>query len=507
MQTGYFRVRMRLQVSFSVVLNPLSSKTVEIHALEVMPMPAESMRDVVGKIEPAVTMELAVAAWRQDLKLQSRTPLHSNRAVAAVAALAKTHGWTTPNDMRPEQLRSWLSEMVDRGLAARTRNTARGYLHRFAEFCKSQRWIAANPFHGVGRARIVRRQARYVPTEDEVVRLIAAAKKDRRTRDRWLVYLVAATTGLRWSTIKALQWSHVRLKAHPPRLELPGGLLKSREPGTVFLTAEVADHLRRHHAGHHQAASGPVFSGVPKWDGFQRDLKRAKIARGNEHDADAATFSPHSLRHFASNRMMWAGRFTDQERARQNTHQSVTMTTDVYTDPSHTALGEKVFAMQPLLPQTFTTDATRKTSAHPEKVLTKAHGIADNTSAQPQESNPKALSQPSATSDTKRLSPDVAEGTCEAPEAELPVDRVPANRGVPNSAIGVSGFEPLTPIGMERMLAKCLELLEMVVVICQQSQHQRADTRPTAALRGVRRAEEAEKPQEATLRHARGAGA
>lgn len=451
---------------------------------EVMPMSAEPARTVVGRIAPAVTLEVAVEHWERDLALQERTPLHTSRAVAAVKQLAATNRWTTPADMKPEHLREWLGDMIARKLAARTRNTARGYLHRFAEFCVAQGWIGSNPFRGVGRARVIRKQARYVPTEDQVRALIEAAKKDRRTKDRWLVYLTAATTGLRWETLRKLDWAYVKLAAHPPRLQLPGHLLKAREPATVFLTAEVADELRRLHAGRHQPKAGRVFLGVPKWDGFQRDRARAGIPRGNEHDKDAPTFSPHSLRHFASNRMLWAGRFSDAERARQNQHQSVAMTTDVYTDAAHPQLGEKIFAMQPLMPQRVSVGKKGKTSAHPILPLTETGVAADDLCVQPQSSSShNALTASAASASSLRL--DTQErfelSGPSVRDSELSVEGVSAVRGVSGSEIGVSGFEPPASPDLSQILETALKLAQMALALVRDAQAIQRLSHQTAA--------------------------
>lgn len=200
---------------------------------------------------------------------------------------------------------------------------------------------------------MVRRPARVVPSVEDVRALIRAVSGDWRKRDRWLVYLTAATTGLRWSQLKRLEWGMVRLDASPPHLDLPPELAKNGEPTIVWLTAELAGALRAHGRAEYRFVpnSGDVppervFRAVPKPTSFDRDLAKAGLAKAG---GSGKTLSFHSLRHFASNRMAWVG-FTTGERQRQNQHLTPSMTTQIYTDPENIELGRKVLQMPGLLP-------------------------------------------------------------------------------------------------------------------------------------------------------------
>lgn len=268
------------------------------------PAPIPDLGPVLARIEPArgTPIEEAIRVFQQELTIQGRDPMHIRRTVACVRGCALTYSWVTPADITPTHIRAHMSARTHMGAGPKTRNTERGYLSRFCRFCVAQGWLLASPVDAVGKARVVRRRARIVPTEEQVRALIAATRKERRTGDRWLVYLTAATTGLRWGTLKALRWEHVRIDQHPPRLEIPGEMLKGRAPGTVFLPEETAATLRAHRG--RKVRTGKVFAKVPKWDGFERDRKRAGLEKGAK---GGPTLSFHSLRHFASNRMRWAG--------------------------------------------------------------------------------------------------------------------------------------------------------------------------------------------------------
>lgn len=293
----------------------------------------------------SVTIEHALEELRADMIQAERERLHTERTLEAVRELASLHGWLTVHEINPAGITLWLTHLAEEnGNSGKTRNIKRGYLSRFLVFCTDRGWIATNPILSVSTARVIRRRARVVPTEAQVAKLIESVRGIRRKKDRWLVYLAAATTGLRHGTIKRLEWGHVHEEADPPHLDLPGKLLKGKEPAIVWLTAELAALLRQHRA--EARGRRQVFECVPKWDHMLMDLAKAGIP---QKDSSGATLTFHSFRHFASNRMKWAGGFTDQERASQNGHRSLEMTRSVYTDPSAHGLGMKIKALPALM--------------------------------------------------------------------------------------------------------------------------------------------------------------
>jgi len=254
--------------------------------------------------------------------------------------------WRSPADITPASAREYLARLAGEGKGAKTRNLIRSYLHGFCEFLIDEGCLEANPLKRVKPARVLSKQSRYVPTDAQVIALIEHARRyPKSKKDRWLVYLTAALAGLRRGTIQRLTWAHVRLDDRP-RFELDAKILKSRKPKIVFMPAELADALREH-----QRTSGTrerVFVGVPKDEGFNRDAAAAGIPKVDVSHADKPTFSFHSLRHYHSNRLARLG-FSDSERAAQNTHDTLAMTTTIYTDSEKIGIQRKVFALPRLL--------------------------------------------------------------------------------------------------------------------------------------------------------------
>lgn len=291
------------------------------------------------------------------------TEKHVHNVVGGVRKAAAAMDWCWPAQITAASTIEYLEARRVKGNGPKFRNDIRGYISQFCSWCGRSQFPAGNPMDEVPRARVKRRRVRYVPTEGEVVRLIVAAASDWRKGDRWLVYLLAASTGLRMRTLKLLRVEHLRIEGLGPGglawLELPADIIKNGEASHVWLTRECAERIDQHLkcggglpvevAG--KPAGRLLFSKVPTPKHFDRDIARAGLAK--KAAPGAPTFARHSLRHFYATRMAAHARFTLAERAEQLTHRSDRMTSEIYTDENHEMFGRRIWATQPLLPSEF----------------------------------------------------------------------------------------------------------------------------------------------------------
>lgn len=294
-------------------------------------------------------------------RLKETTQGHIDDLVGGIREAVQAMGWVWPGQMTPSTIGEYLERRKAKGNGPKYRNDIRGYLRQFCEFCVGREELGSNPVDLVPRARVKKRCARYVPTIDEVVRLIVAASMDWRKKDRWLVYLVAASTGCRVGTLKKLEPHHVRFGRGVAWLELPAEILKAGDESHVWLTRECAERLKAHldqGGGRWVKGKRYVFASVPKPTSFDRDIAIAGLLK--KAAPGAPTFSRNSLRHFSTTWLAGARRFTDEDRASQMSHASPAMTNGVYTDRNHEILGRSVWLMQPLLPSEFTGNRGRR---------------------------------------------------------------------------------------------------------------------------------------------------
>lgn len=320
-------------MSFTVTVAPASAEAVDTAPT----LPAVAGR--IGDAPDARDWRPLLAAYLADLGLRNDGADHIEEQRLTVERAAKFGGWQSLADFRTEAVRAYMLHLHQAGRQPKTQRLYRDALHRWGAWMVAQQIIPRNPVDAIPKAKVIPRQARVVPTDDEVSRLIAGIYGRRQAKDRWLVYLMAASTGLRHGTLKSLCWSMVDLDAGVAKL--PASVMKNRRPMVVHLTDELVTALRWHRA---TEARERVFLCVPKPEQVTADAQRAGIRMRD----GGATFSFHSLRHYFSNRLMRAGA-TLEERKLAVGHLNGGITLETYTHPDFVRVRERVKSLQPLL--------------------------------------------------------------------------------------------------------------------------------------------------------------
>lgn len=301
----------------------------------------------------------------------------------------------------------------------------------------------------IPKARVPKRRARYCPRRDEVVALIIAASLDWRKRDRWLVYLTAATTGLRMNTLRRLRWEHITSFDGCACLDLPAAIVKNRTDTRVWLTRECHERLMMHRQSG-GGRDGFVFARIPKLASFDRDLKAAGLAK--RPGAGGSSFALHSLRHFASMYLASADAFGLEERQRQMGHETEAMTRSVYTDQNHEALGKKIWSLQPLLPSEFTGNRGRRTGEIGPQRFDPGRSDGRNVGSQARNANdPDPDTTPPLAPRNGSLSGDF--GSFDGPRGGLALGsehREISRVGLPGHENVVGGSNPPTPISRQK---------------------------------------------------------
>jgi integrase len=209
-------------------------------------------------------------------------------------------------------------------LSARTRNGFRTSLVNFFSFLVSKKKLPYNPMLAVTRQEGAKKRQRRALPPDQLQKLIDAAKlrplantmlvtrgerkgqrvavvsaevqseRERAGRERGLVYLTAALTGLRRGELRALRVKHLRLGDGVKAVHLPGTFTKNGKDANIPLAAELADALTAWVSG--RGPDDAVF-GIPLYDellkALKKDLAFAGIPYRDELDR---VFDFHSLR-------------------------------------------------------------------------------------------------------------------------------------------------------------------------------------------------------------------
>ena len=387
---------------------------------------------------PVQSIDDLLPEFERTLRARVTSDAYADIVVALVREAASCQRWRSPHDITARSVLDLLTAKASKA-KPRTVNHLRAAVGRFCSWCKTIGVLDKNPVLGIPKWRVSKRKARICPTREQVTRLILACAKDWRKKDRWLVRLTQATTGLRCASIKGLRWSMVELEGHKyPCLRIPGDLMKNREDAVIWLTRETASYLRRVREERHPSPSDPVFLSVGKVKEFDRDLAAAGLPKRNP--ATGQTFSPHSLRHFANMYLASGNALTDEERQAAMTHETRAMTLETYHHGEHEAVAEKIFRLQPLLPDGFTPHPRRNPRKNPASPVANGVKTADTSPAKFGNRDEANLTKPDSPRSPDRTSHSGL-------GVHSPGEHLRAAAGPPASTQlnGVEGSNPFTP--------------------------------------------------------------
>jgi integrase len=281
-----------------------------------------------------------VEKYRDELKRLERSPVHWKNAESSLKRTGAWCGWETIAQIRPAKLRDYLAHRKKEGLSARTVNADRDYLCHSMDYLIAQGWAAENVIRQVAKApagprQRVRRRRAYTPAE--LARLLAAAPRDRR-----LVYLVAATSGLRRSELGRIERRDFDL-SNPdrPRWTLRAQVSKNGLAWTIPMTSECAAGLATLPAGR---PTERVFPKLPRTKTVNADLRRAKIEKKDELGRGVDL---HSLRYFFCTQL--ALTMPVQKVRVLMRHQTLRQTCDLYLDLGLDDVADDVWSLPKMI--------------------------------------------------------------------------------------------------------------------------------------------------------------
>ena len=224
-----------------------------------------------------------------ELKTAGRDTKYIRNCGMYLRAVGDACGWHRLRDVERDSFVDYLEGRKANDTAPRTLKNIIATVSAFCFWAVEAKRLDANPIERVMRIdqRSDRRRQRRAFTPDEVRRLLAVAGP------RELVYRVALGTGLRRRELKQLEWRDVRVdNTLHPHLALRAEATKSKRADTLPLRPDLVARLLE---ARPDVAAGPsaVFSRVPAFDTWQRDLERAGIAYRGE---DGRILGFHSLR-------------------------------------------------------------------------------------------------------------------------------------------------------------------------------------------------------------------
>jgi site-specific recombinase XerD len=283
---------------------------------------------------------LHLAGYENYLTQKGDSPDYIRKVLNNVRKVVDHKGWIEPEQINDSDVLAYLAKLKEGGTKSKTRNHQRDAINGFCSWMVKKQILSHNPIELVPRAKVTDETGKMLPTDDQVQALIVTTKSDRRKKDRWLVYTIAATTGLRLNEIKRLKVSMFR-GGDDPHFVLPAGVTKSRKVQLAYMPDSTARSVAQHIESEGKGLDDPVVVSVPKWESVERDRRKAGIPK---EDDEGRAFSFHSLRHYFCNRL--ADQNVDSETRRiLMRHGSLAMTEGVYTRHEGRRLSGKMLGM------------------------------------------------------------------------------------------------------------------------------------------------------------------
>src|SRR5262249_10814318 len=118
-------------------------------------------------------------AYLHSLEAAGSVSMHRHNVRAYLKTLAAKCDFCRLADLKREALERWLVSEARRGRAARSRNAHQNAIAAFCNWCIETGRLMTNPFKGVAKAdeKADRRRQRRAMTEDELARLLDAARR------------------------------------------------------------------------------------------------------------------------------------------------------------------------------------------------------------------------------------------------------------------------------------------------------------------------------------------
>lgn len=287
-------------------------------------------------IEPAagrVTVSVIFASWfPTQAHISAKTK--ASRQSAWNCHVEPRWGETLVADVRPSEIRTWVSSMVDEGASTPTIENAFGVLRQVLGAAVEDNRIARNPCDGVKRPKRKHSDRGYL-SHEQVVALAASVERQGEVV-RFLAY-----TGLRWGEMAALRvqdFDMLRRRVNVSRsVTESSGLVwstpKSWERRSVPFPATLCDDLAALMVG--KGRDNLVFTdlrgGVLRNSNWRDRVFRPAVLRCQATDPTFPTITPHDLRHTAAS-LAVSARANVKAVQRMLGHAKASMTLDTYAD-------------------------------------------------------------------------------------------------------------------------------------------------------------------------------
>lgn len=248
-----------------------------------------------------------LADYHAYLAAKGGGPDHVARQVRRIESAVVACNLTRLRDLEASPVAAWLAGRRAAGdLGKVASNNYVGALKGFSRWLQRERRTPDDPLVGLRKLNPSDdlRRPRRVLSDEELARLLEAAKRSERSRcgraaslqgqDRYSLYLLAAFTGLRAGELASIRPMDLNLDSVPPTLKVRARISKNSREAVLPLHPEVADVFRGYLSG--RPTDRAIWPG--RWHRRAAEMLRFDLAAaGIEYvDGEGEFFDFHSLR-------------------------------------------------------------------------------------------------------------------------------------------------------------------------------------------------------------------
>jgi integrase len=321
------------------------------------------------------TIESHVDAYEAHLRVEGVSAGYLKEDLRRVRAVLDHAEARSLGDITSEAVVGFLAAVAKRGTGVSTRNDYLKSIRSFVRWCVGQERMTTDVLKHLKRAKGPTCRNRRALTEDELNRLLAAARerplvasstismgkrkgqvagnlspetradRERKGWEHSLIYKTLVLTGLRRGELAAVEVRHLKLTGKRPCLTLPGESTKNHKGADIPLRDDLVADLREWLKATDKAGPDRVFYVSREFrKTLDRDLAWAGIPK---RDENGRTIDVHALRHTTAT---YLGKAKVAARVAQKfmRHEDIKLTMQVYSDPSLFDEGEALEALPDL---------------------------------------------------------------------------------------------------------------------------------------------------------------
>ena len=196
-----------------------------------------------------------IAAHLADFEKSQKSKNNSTRYVVEIMAkirrFVEACRWKRTGQIKATDVQGFLADMREDGMSIQTSNHYLRAIKTFARWLVINKRLKSNPLESLSmlNTSIDRRHDRRPLSQDEFTRLVKVAESGPPIeslcgRDRAMLYILAAWTGLRRGELGSLTLTSFNLNDSPPIVTVEAAYSKHRRKDTQVLHPEVASQFR-----------------------------------------------------------------------------------------------------------------------------------------------------------------------------------------------------------------------------------------------------------------------